>query len=159
MIITSKTGEQFNFLETGVEGIYVLDHAAFRGQFDEESNNDWEKSSGKKKLQKWAENNLPKEILEQFEVDIPTAEEVFSQKMLNLYESGRKLKSKQFPIFKDSNERIKELDGKPIWWWTRSTCTKTYCDVWLVLTDGGMHESSLTEYPRGFVPVLRRKTK
>lgn len=157
MKIITKNKKTLNFLETGVDGVYILDRAAFKAPFDKDGCNDWEKSSGKKKLQKWAKNNLPEEIQEQFEVDVPAVDEILSQKMLNLYAWGRKLKSKQFPIFKESDERMKEFKGKPIYWWTRSACTKTHYDVLLVCPDGSMHESSLTEYPRGFVPVLRKR--
>ena len=158
MKITSKNGNELNFLETGVDGIYILDHAAFKEKFDEGGNNGWEKSSGKKKLQKWAEKNLTKEILEQFDIDIPTVEEVFSQKMLNLYESSRNLKSRQFPIFQNSDNRMMELDGKPMWWWTRSAYADSAYGVWTVYPGGGMHYYG-AYHAYGFVPVLRRKTK
>lgn len=160
MTITSKNGNELNFLETGVEGIYILDHVAFKGKFDEDGNNGWEKSSGKKKLQKWAEKNLTKEILEQFDIDIPTVEEVFSQKMLNWWreDSVKGLVSKQLPIFKDSDERMKELGGKPSWWWTRSAYAGYADYVWRVYTDGSLNLNHANGIG-GFVPVLRRKNK
>lgn len=149
-------GLHFNF--SGVDGIYVLDHIAFIGKFDENGNNDWDKSSGKRTLQEWAENNLPKEILERFDVDLPTVDEVFSQKTLNLFESLRELKSKQFPIFQNSDNRMMESDGKPMCWWTRSADADLDFDVCLVNADGGMcNYYADTEY--GFVPVLRRRDK
>lgn len=150
----------FHFKPTGVDGIYVLDRVAFKDKFDEDGNNDWEKSSGKKKLQEWAEKNLTKEILDQFEVDLPTVEEVFSQKMLNWWgsDSVKGLVSKQFPIFKDSDERMKEFEGKPTWWWTRSAYAGDANIVWLVST-GGSVSHNLAYYAYGFVPVLRRKSQ
>lgn len=158
MKITSIKGEELNFLESGVEGIYILDRVAFEDKFNEKCHNDWNKSSGKKKLQKWAEKNLTKEILEQFDVDLPTVEEVFSQKQLNLYETGRKLKSKQFPIFQNSDNRMMELDGKPMCWWTKTANTGYTCYVWDVYTDGSM-DYDFADDADGFVPVLRRKRK
>ena len=35
MKIIAMTGEELDFLETGVDGIYVLDRVAFKGRFDE----------------------------------------------------------------------------------------------------------------------------
>lgn len=159
MLVESKTGEKLNFLETGTERIYILDHVAFEGQFDEEDNNDWEKSSGKKLLQEWAKKNLPDEILEQFEVDIPAVDEVFSQEMFNWWvdDSTKGIVSKQFPIFKDSDERMKKLDGNHIWWWwTRSANADLDDYVWCVNPDGSM-SYYLAGNTFGFVPVLRRK--
>lgn len=158
MKITSKNGEELNFLETGVDGVYILDRVAFKGAFDQGDNSDWDKSTGKKKLQEWAEKNLTKEILERFDADLPTAEEVFSQKQLNLYESSRGLKSKQFPIFRNSDDRMMELDGTPTWWWTKSAYAGYDDRVWSVSVDGGMYAYG-ARYAIGFVPVLRRKDK
>lgn len=156
MKITSKTGKELNFLETGVDGIYVLDRAAFGDAFDEDGNVCWDESTGKKKLQEWAEKNLTKEILEQFEADLPTVEEVFSQKQLNIYESSRSLKSHQFPLFQNSDNRMMELDGKPVCWWTRST-NAVYVDyVWDVTYSGSIDYDS-AYFTLGFVPVLRMK--
>lgn len=156
MIIKSKTGEELNFLESGVDGIYVLDHVAFKDQFDEDGKNDWEKSTGKKKLQEWAEKNLPKEILEQFGVDLPTIEEVFSQKMFNLYKSSKKLKSKQFPIFQNSDNRMMEFEGKPEFWLTRSACAG-YDYAVMVVSCGGNLDSNGAYFALGFVPILRKR--
>ena len=156
MKITSKRGEELNFLESGVDGIYVLDRVAFRGYFDREGNNDWEKSSGKKGLQEWAKVNLPKEILERFDVDLPTVEEVFSQKMLNLYELGRNLESKQLPIFQNSDNRMMQCGGRIAWWWTRSAHADFDADVWLVNGVGAIdYYGAYNIY--SFVPVLRAK--
>ena len=156
MIIKSKTGEELNFLDSGVDGIYVLDRVAFEGPFDNKCDNDWEKSSGKKKLQEWAKKNLPEKILEQFDVDLPTVEEVFSQKMLNLYESGSKLKSKQFPIFQNSDNRMMELHGKSRWWWTKSALAGFDIYVRLVNDDGSLSEGT-AKFSYGFVPILRKR--
>lgn len=145
----------FHFVPVGVDGIYILDRVAFKAPFDEDGGNDWEKSTGKRKLQKWAEKNLPKEGLERFEVDLPTVEEIFSQKMINLYNVGGQFKSKQFPIFQNSDNRMMELEGKSMWW-TRCTNVGSVYDVWCVSADGTMYTSgSYNTY--GFVPVLRRK--
>lgn len=158
MKIKSKTGEELNFLDSGVDGIYVLDHIAFKGQFDEDRNNDWEKSSGKKLLEQWFKEHVPAEIQEQFYIDLPTVEEVFSQKMINWWggDSVNGLVSKQFPIFKDSDERMKEFDGNTSWWWTRSAYAGTAHYVWYV-DFGGSAGDYYARYTGGFVPVLRRK--
>lgn len=158
MKIISKTGKNLNFLETGVDGIYVLDHVAFKERFDEDGNNDWEKSSSKEKLQGWAEKNLPSEILEQFYVDILTAEEVFSQKTINWCGANcaKSLISKQLPIFQNSDNRMMEFDGRPIWWWTRSAVAGCNTYMWGVCADGGINSND-TLCERGFVPVLRKR--
>ena len=157
---TGLTVNGFHFNPVGVEGTYMLDQVAFVGEFDEYSKNDWKKSSGKKKLQKWTKKNLTKEILEQFEVDLPTVEEVFSQKMLNLYNEsdndGGKLKSKQFPIFQNSDNRMMEFDGKPMWWWTKTALAGDVRNVWFFETDGNANTGDVI-LEGGFVPVLRRK--
>lgn len=158
MKVKSKNGETLNFLRSGNIDIYILDRVALEAAFDEDNNNDWEKSTGKKKLQEWAEENLPKEILERFDVDLPAAEEVFSQKTLNLDKSSRKLKSKQLPIFQNSDNRMMELDGEPKGWWTKTTCADYGITAWIVFPDGGMgYFCACTPY--WFVPVLRRKKK
>lgn len=156
MKITSKNGEELNFLETGVDDIYILDHVVFKDKFDECGNNYWETSSSKKKLQEWAKENLSNEILNQFDIDLPTVEEVFSQKMLNLYELGSNIESKQLPIFQNSDNRMMELDDEPIQWWTKTTHTNFVDNVWLVYLDGGMRYRCPNEM-NGFVPVLRKK--
>ena len=156
MKITSKNGEELNFLETGVDGIYVLDRIAFMDYFDD-NNNDWEKSAGKKKLQKWAEQNLPKEILDQFDVDLPTIGEVFSKRTLKWWKPAIKPTSKQFPIFKKIKNRIRKFKGgNPTLWWTRSTDIGIDYLAWIVDLCGGMNRD-YTGNPNGFVPVLRRK--
>ena len=147
---------KMGFKYSGVKGIYVLNRVAFNGSFDKDGRNNWEESSVKKKLQEWAENNLTKEILEQFEIDLPTVEEVFSQKMLNLYESSRKLKSKQFPLFMNSDNRMMEFNGKPMWWWTRSAKAGYAHLICIVHSDGGIDFCD-AYFTGGFVPVLRRK--
>ena len=171
MKITSKNREELNFLESGLDGIYVLDHVVFRDQFDGYANESWEKSTfdgyedycwenstGKKKLQKWAEENLSKEILEEFEVDIPTVEEVFSQKMFNLYKPDMKRKSKQFPVFRDSDNRMMEFDGEPMCWWTKSIWLGEVNYMSCVDFAGNVSFNSIYRMS-GFVPVLRRKNE
>lgn len=149
----------YNFIYSGVEGIYVLDRVAFKDKFDEDGNNDWEKSSGKKKLQEWAEENLTKEILEQFDVDIPAIEEVFSQKMFNLWgDPAYKLISEQLLIFQNSDNRMMEFEGRPLWWWMRSAYAGDAYRVWNVDTDGGMYNYG-ANFTGGFVPVLRRRKR
>lgn len=148
--------ENYEFKPVGVEGIYICDCAVLKAPFDNDGYNDWEKSSGKKILERWFKEHAPAEIQERFDIDLPTVEEVFSQKTLNLYEAVRKHKSKQFPIFKNSDERMKEFEGKPTWWWTRSDRAGTAVTVWFVYHDGSMGNSdAYTLYC--FVPVLRRK--
>jgi len=150
--------ESFHFKPTGVDGVYISDCAVFKAPFDKDGCNDWEKSSGKKLLEKWFKEHAPIEIQEQFDIDLPTVEEVFSRKMLNWWggNSVKGLVSKQFPIFKDSDERMKEFEGKPTWWWTRSSRAGIAYGVWLVNTDGGIIDGT-AYYTNGFVPVLRRK--
>lgn len=157
MKITSKTVNELNFLETGVEGIYILDRVAFKDKFDKYGSVVWKESTGKKKLQKWAERNLPDEILEQFEVDLPTIEEIFSQKALSRYTFGRELKSRQFPIFQNSDNRMMELDGQPMFWWTRSVYAGNADFVWSVDSGGGVNFGGTLCNMHGFVPVLRKK--
>lgn len=156
MKVISKKGEELNFLETGVDGIYVLDHVAFKDIFNEDDNTDWDKSIGKKKLREWAESNLPDEILEQFDVDLPTAEEVFSQKMLNTDRSGKNLKSRQFPIFQNSDNRMMEFDGNYICWWTRSAYDGFVRRKLAVFPIGGV-SYDYVDHANGFVPILRKK--
>lgn len=160
---TGLTVNGFHFNPVGVEGIYILDRVAFVGEFDEYSSNDWKKSSGKKKLQEWAKKNLTKEILERFKIDLPTIEEVFSQKMLDLYSdysdlysASGKLKSKQFPIFQNSDNRIMEFGGKPMWWWTKTALADDVHNVWFFEIDGNA-TTGYVIFKGGFVPVLRRK--
>lgn len=157
---TGFTVNGFHFNPAGVDGIYVLDRVAFKDKFDEDGNNDWEKSSGKKLLEQWFKEHAPAEIQEQFDIDLPTVEEVFSQKMINWWggDSVKGLVSKQFPIFKDSDERMKEFEGKPIWWWTRSARAGLANHVWTVSTGGSMGIYDAYS-ARGFVPVLRRKSQ
>ena len=155
-----KDKESFHFKPTGVDGVYISDCAVFKAPFDKDGCNDWDKSSGKKLLEQWFKEHAPAEIQEQFDIDLPTVEEVFSQKMINWWggDSVKGLVSKQFPIFKDSDERMKEFEGKPIWWWTRSAgAGHAYC-VWYVTTDGSL-DRSYASYAYGFVPVLRRKSQ
>ena len=158
MKITLKNREELNFLETGVDGIYVCERAVLIAEFDVKCCNDWEKSSGKKKLQEWAEKNLPKEILEQFDIDIPTMEEVFSKKMIDWWggDSVKDIVSKQLPIFKNSDERMKEFNDYPIWWWTRSAYAGTPNLVWLVDSGGSIHYD-FADIRINLVPVLRKK--
>ena len=143
---------KMGFKYSGVRGIYVLDRIAFKDKFDENGNNDWEKSTGKKKLQEWAEKNLTKEILKQFDVDIPTVEEVFSHKMLNLYLLRRKLESKQFPLFMNSDNRMTEFDDIPVCWWTKTAYDGHTYTVWYVVADGGLDYDTV-DGTFGFVPV------
>lgn len=154
--ILSNNAETLNFIHVGVEGTYVLDHVAFMDKFDNFRQKEWDKSSGKRKLQEWAENNLPKEILEQFDVDIPTAEEVFSQKMLNSIEYGKRLKSKQFPIFQNGDNRMMEFNGNPVMWWTRSAHAVDFDVVWGVLKGGSIFNDEVRQ-SYGFVPILRKR--
>lgn len=154
MEVKSKNGETLNFLYSGVDGIYVLDHAAFKGMFDEDDNNDWEKSSGKKKLQEWAEKNLPAEILERFDIDLPTIDEIYSQKTLNLLPTC--VRSKQLPIFQDSDNHMIEFKGKVTWWWTRSICFAGSSLLWGI-SSGGFPFRVVARCEFGFVPVLRKK--
>lgn len=156
MKIVTKNEETLNFLETGVEGVYILDCIAFEGKFDEDGNNDWDKSSGRKKLQEWAKKTLPNEILEQFDVDLPAIEEVFSQEVFDLCKLDRKLKSKQFPIFRSSDNRMMEFDGKPRWWWTRSAYGGIRGNVWRVTPYGIAANPDFSYYTSGFVPALRK---
>lgn len=155
-----KDKESFHFKPTGVDGIYICDCAVFKAPFDKDGCNDYEKSSGKKALEQWFKEHAPAEIQEQFYIDLPTVEEVFSQKMLNWWggDSVKGLVSKQFPIFKDSDERMKEFEGKPTWWWTRSAYAGYANHVWDVRTDGSIDDSR-ANYAIGFVPVLRRKSQ
>jgi len=151
----------FSFKPTGVDGVYVSDRAVFEAPFDKDGCNDWEKSSGKKLLEQWFKENAPIEIQERFDIDLPTVEEVFSQKMINWWggDSVKGLTSKQFPIFKDSDERMKEFEGKPMWWWTRSARAGHAYTVWSVDTDGGIDDDYTALNTFGFVPVLRAKDK
>ena len=155
-----KDKESFHFKPTGVDGVYICDCAVLKAPFDKDGSNDWEKSSGKKLLEQWFKEHAPVEIQEQFCIDLPTVEEVFSQKMINWWggDSVKGLVSKQFPIFKDSDERMKEFEGKPTWWWTRSAYAGLAYDVWIVYPGGsfGTNDADLTS---GFVPVLRRKSQ
>lgn len=156
MTVTSKKGEELNFLETGVDGIYVLDHVAFRDIFNEDDNTDWDRSIGKRKLREWAENNLPDEILEQFDVDLSTVEEVFSQKLLNTDKEGTNLKSRQFPIFQNSDNRLMEFNGSYVCWWTRSAYGGYVRRKWVVYPFGYI-SFDYVDHANGFVPVLRKK--
>lgn len=156
MIVTSRNGKKLNFLISGIKDVYVLDHAAFKGVFDWLYHNDWEKSAGRAKLQNWAEANLPDKILTQYDVDIPTVEEVFSQKMLSHYDNAKNFESHQLSIFKDSDNRMMELNDECIQWWTRSACSAAPDAVWCVGLDGCLGTSS-SIHERGFVPVLRKK--
>ena len=155
-----KDGESFHFKPTGVDGVYVSDCAVFKAPFDKDGCNDYEKSSGKKLLEQWFKEHAPAEIQEQFDIDLPTVEEVFSQKMINWWggNSVKGLVSKQFPIFKDSDERMKEFEGKPTWWWTRSAYAGVADIVWDVHADGSMYDYGASS-TYGFVPVLRRKSQ
>lgn len=155
-----KDKESFHFKPTGVDGVYISDCVVFKAPFDKDGCNDWEKSSGKKLLEQWFKEHAPAEIQEQFDIDLPTVEEVFSQKMINWWggDSVKGLVSKQFPIFKDSDERMKEFEGKPTWWWTRSANAGYAYLVWGVTTYGGM-DSNFAYNASGFVPVLRRKSQ
>lgn len=156
MTITNKCGQQLNFLETGADGIYILDHVAFMSRFDKKKCVIWDESTGKKRLEKWANDNLPDKILSEYDVDLPYVEELFSQKMLNLFGAGRELKSMQLPLFKDSDNRMMSFKGEPKDWFTRSTCTDDY--VWRVNTEGGL--GVVIPYVAfGFVPMLRRKER
>ena len=153
-----KDKESFHFKPTGMDGVYISDCAVFKAPFDKDGCNDYEKSSGKKLLEQWFKEHAPAEIQEQFDIDLPTVEEVFSQKMINWWggDSVKGLVSKQFPVFKDSDERMKEFEGKPTWWWTRSAYAGYATDVWFVNTAGCV--SGIGAYNAyGFVPVLRRK--
>ena len=145
------------FKPVGIDGIYICDCAVFQAEFDKAGCNDWKKSSGKKMLEEWFKENASAEIQEKFRIDIPTVEEICSQKMLNSYDVFSKLKSKQFPILKDLDECMKEFNGEPTWWWTRSTDDDYY--VWCVYRHGGIDGTSVADDIRGFVPVLRRKSK
>lgn len=147
---------KMGFKYSGVRGIYVLDRIAFKDKFDEDGKNDWDKSSGKKKLQEWAEKNLTKETLKQFDVDIPTIEEVFSQKMLDLHLLGRKFKSRQFPLFMNSDNRMMEFYDIPVCWWTKTAYAGHTYTMWYVVADGVL-DHDITYCAYGFVPVLRRK--
>ena len=155
-----KYKESFHFKPTGVDGVYISDCAVFKAPFDKDGCNDWEKSSGKKLLEQWFKEHAPAEIQEQFDIDLPTVEEIFSQKMINWWcgDSVKGLVSKQFPIFKDSDERMKEFEGKPIWWWTRSANAGNASSVWRVNTDGSINDF-IAYFTYGFVPVLRRKSQ
>lgn len=155
-----KDKESFHFKPTGVDGVYISDCAVFKAPFDKDGCNDYEKSSGKKLLEQWFKEHAPAEIQEQFDIDLPTVEEVFSQKMINWWggDSVKGLVSKQFPIFKDSDERMKEFEGKPTWWWTRSAYAGHAIHVWDVNTDGSI-SNDYANYTNGFVPVLRRKSQ
>ena len=150
--------KEYEFKPAGVDGIYVCDCAVFEASFDNDGCNDWEKSSGKKRLEQWFTEHAPIEIQEQFSVDLPTVEEVFSQKMISWWggDPVKGLVSKQFPIFKDSDERMKKFKGKPTWWWTRSALTGYVCFVWSVKSDGSINDDD-ADLTYGFVPVLRVK--
>lgn len=150
--------ENFEFKPVGIDGIYVCDRAVLKAPFDMDGCNDWEKSSGKKLLEQWFKEHAPMEIQEQFDIDLPTVEEVFSQKMLNWWggDSVKGLVSKQFPIFQNSDNRMMEFVGEPIWWWTRSTYAGLASKVWLVNPEGSIHRTGV-DATIGFVPVLRKK--
>ena len=152
-----KIGD-YTFKPVGVDGVYICDCVVFKAEFDKNFCNDWEKSSGKKLLEKWFKRHAPAEIQEQFDIDLPTVKEVFSQEMLNLYHDGRKLTSRQFPIFKDLDERMKKFDGKRAWWWTRSTHAGYPNHAWSVNFDGVIYASYACSVG-GFVPVLRKLKK
>lgn len=153
-------GLHFNF--SGVDGIYVLDHIAFECKFDEDNNNDWEKSSSNRVLHEWASKILPREILNQYYVDIPTVEEVFSQKEMDMLISINGLKSRQFPLFSNlANRMLEFVDEKPIIWCTSSSCPPEYYSknyIFAVHKYGFITNCRITSN-LGFVPVLRRRGK
>lgn len=156
MKIISKKTEELNFVESGVEGIYVLDRIAFIDMLDEHNGSDWEKSTGKQRLLEWAQANLPSEILQQYYVDIPMFEEVFSQKYCDRYFNAETVTSRQWPIFKNSDHRMICYDGKLTVWWTQPIKGRLLSTVSCV-NSFGMIDAAYPCFKQGFVPVLRKK--
>lgn len=151
--------------DVGRDGILIFKDAVFKGYFDENGGrNEWDRSSGKKILEKWFKDVAPYEFQERYDVDLPAVEEVFSQKMIDCdfgwwCGPNHGFVSNQFPIFKDSDERMKSYQGSLVWWWTKTPKPDKTTEVMVVRPFGDLY-ANYASNPQGyFVPVLRPKEK
>lgn len=122
MEITFNNGVRYEIEEAGRDGILVFKDIPFEAPFDKNCCNKWEKSTLKAELEKWWNENAPKELKEKYDVSILTPEEVFDQKRLDHFFGKGEKTSVQLPLFaNDWKAKIKRLigDDRSYWWWLR----------------------------------------
>lgn len=140
--VTFKDGKVHELAVANEEGTLIFRDSVldYYIPFDENGRNNWEKSSLKKFLEKWWEDNAPEWLKEKYTVTIPEAWEVVCEE--ELYSEMRG-KGKQWTIFKDWHNIPKSLYGKKhaTWWWTK-TPYPWYCsNAARCLPDGALHIS------------------
>ncbi len=132
-------GNVYEIAKADNNGVLVFKEGIFEASFDgtnwDNCSNNWEKSSLKKKLENWWDENAPAELKENYNVTLLEIYEVLPDHMLPEYLRG---KGQQLAIFKDWKERLKNLRGEETstWWWTKTPYRGDARNVYYVLPSG-----------------------
>jgi len=151
-----NNGEEYEIAKADDNGVLVFRDAIFESEFDDSDKytNVWEKSSLKKKLEKWFKENAPKELQDKYSVDLLADYEIFGKEELpEEYRIGE-----QLDMFKDWHNRVKGLKGQKwsTWWWTKTAYRGTVGSAVHVYSSGNRSsDDAYTSY--GVVPCLRPK--
>lgn len=154
-------GNVYEIAKADNNGVLVFKEGIFEASFDgtnwDNCSNNWEKSSLKKKLENWWDENAPAELKENYNVTLLEIYEVLPDHMLPEYLRG---KGQQLAIFKDWKERLKNLRGEETstWWWTKTAYRGSAHYVCLVIPKGAYDDNyaylSLAVVP-ACVPIHR----
>lgn len=118
--IKFKNGETYEIVKWDKD-VYGFKEAPFYRQMHHTwEHHCWSSSDLKKYLEKWWKENAPDELVANFNVTIPSADNVFGNDLPE-WQKHKKGET-QFAYFKDWRNRLIALKGEhhTTWWWTKS---------------------------------------
>lgn len=154
-----KNAKTYELDEAGRDSILVFRDAIFKAKFDRDCKIDWEKSSLKKELEVWWEENAPEELKAKYQISILSAEEVFDQETLDRFFGKGEVKAIQLPLFKnDWKAKIKRLVGvdTSCSWWLKNKSHWNSSDV-VFVNVGGFLDYDYADYTHGCVTACYPK--
>ena len=129
-VITFKNGEK-HILHSSNKGNVLVFNNPINTSIEFGENNNWEKSSLKKWLENWWEENAPDDLKEAYNITIPSLANIYSEDELKhydwVYQSAKvdlDKGEKQWDYFKNPRNRVafvkdKEYMGS-VWYWTKT---------------------------------------
>ena len=139
----------------------ILFFFGFNKDWDEANANVFEGSEIQIALKKWFDEKAPKDIKDEFDIDLLTMTEIFGETR----EDGDEKfwpdePYERLPLFRDWRNRTKgePIGDRPRWWWTKSPCSGYANYACCVNSYGSANYNSVGDNS-GVVPCFRRKAQ
>lgn len=168
--IKFKNGERYVLHTSNKGDILVFDSVVTDEiAFGENNRNDWEKSSLKKWLENWWEENAPEELKAEYDITIPSLANVYSEDELKHYswdyisaKVDLRKGEKQWDYFKNPRNRVAFIKGQEYrggsFWWIKTAFRGVANLVYDVHPSGAYYYSNANN-SLAVVPACVRKIK